>query len=603
MNLEIDPIKVYTQMINDAETETGETSNMERNISADQASANTEVQKLIAQRSQLLNGIATSFLDIIFQSIDQVPYGIRWICKQIRDLTRSKYPDASDLSISSLIGGFFFLRFINPAIVTPESYMIVDSKPQKRPRRTLTLLAKMIQNLANKPSYSKEPFMAILNPFVEQNRTRISLFLNQLCEVDDFYGSLELEQYVAMSAKEITINISVNEIINTHALFQQHLEAICPSNLPDPKAGNRNTFTPEQSYQISCHQLKSIIFDLGNAPVQVPRKDNKSFTLQLFSKWELVPILFPHMLDTTRGKNAFEMPQMTESDILFMDTKALVVQIMRKQAVEIEADENYGNHHYLPAITITRVPRTYSDELINIVEILERACGFTKDQITMKRSLRARQNLRILEDRYHHPLVKHADGHRRLAREIYDEFIHLNQLLHRVSFELESLTGVYESICDHNQYLRSQLESYKAYLQNVRMQAGGGSAFSKRGVMIGVSSSNGSKKTTSALPKKHITGPFKFTHAQLEKNGVIEQSEVPDNRRSNIYFSMQSPLPGSFLVGLHYKGREKPIVEVDLKLDDLLEKQQDNIQHLDLEYVRLNVNKMLHLLNKTFLKK
>ena len=52
-----------------------------------------------------------------------------------------KYPEASDASICSLIGGFFFLRFINPAIVTPQAYMLVDGVPAKHPRRTLTLVS------------------------------------------------------------------------------------------------------------------------------------------------------------------------------------------------------------------------------------------------------------------------------------------------------------------------------------------------------------------------------------------------------------------------------------------------------------------------------
>ena len=53
---------------------------------------------------------------------------------------KRKYPDATDFSICSLIGGFFFLRFINPAIVTPQAYMLVDGLPSKHPRRTLTLV-------------------------------------------------------------------------------------------------------------------------------------------------------------------------------------------------------------------------------------------------------------------------------------------------------------------------------------------------------------------------------------------------------------------------------------------------------------------------------
>ena len=51
-----------------------------------------------------------------------------------------KYPEATDYAICSLIGGFFFLRFINPAIVTPQAYMLVQDAPAKHPRRTLTLV-------------------------------------------------------------------------------------------------------------------------------------------------------------------------------------------------------------------------------------------------------------------------------------------------------------------------------------------------------------------------------------------------------------------------------------------------------------------------------
>jgi len=50
----------------------------------------------------------------------------------------------------------------------------------------------MLQNLANKPSYAKEAYMATLNPFVENNKARINQFLNSLCEVGDFYDTLEV---------------------------------------------------------------------------------------------------------------------------------------------------------------------------------------------------------------------------------------------------------------------------------------------------------------------------------------------------------------------------------------------------------------------------
>ncbi len=74
--------------------------------------------------------------------------------------------------------------------------------------------------------------------------------------------------------------------------------------------------------------------------------------------------------------------------------------------------------------------------------------------------------------------------------------------------------------------------------------------------------------------------------------------------RANIYFNIISPSPGTFIIALHFKGREKPILEMDLKIDDLLEKQQkDADAALDLEYVQLHVTKVLALFNKLFTKR
>jgi Ras GTPase-activating-like protein IQGAP2/3 len=50
------------------------------------------------------------------------------------------------------------------------------------------------------------------------------------------------------------------------------------------------------------------------------------------------------------------------------------------------------------------------------------------------------------------------------------------------------------------------------------------------------------------------------------------QIVLTNYRRPNIYFNITSPTPGTFIIALHYKGREKAILEMDLKIDDLLEK-------------------------------
>jgi len=97
-----------------------------------------------------------------------------------------------------MIGAFFMLRYLNPAVVTPQAYMLVDSAPSIHAKRTFTLLAKILQNLTNKPTSTKEEYLSPLNDVVESNKNRLNKFFFDLCEVEDFYNQLK----VSKSAKK-----------------------------------------------------------------------------------------------------------------------------------------------------------------------------------------------------------------------------------------------------------------------------------------------------------------------------------------------------------------------------------------------------------------
>jgi Ras GTPase-activating-like protein IQGAP2/3 len=76
-------------MINQIEEETGTLpENMPRGVPPDVAATHPDVVGIIAPRLNVLMEIANSFLATIIETLESVPYGIRWICKQIRSLTR-----------------------------------------------------------------------------------------------------------------------------------------------------------------------------------------------------------------------------------------------------------------------------------------------------------------------------------------------------------------------------------------------------------------------------------------------------------------------------------------------------------------------------------
>ena len=115
---------------------------------------------------------ANNIADALVNSIDNVPYGIRWICKQIKSNTAHKFPEATRAQLCSLIGGFFLLRFVNPNLACPQAFMLVEVKLAPNTRRSLTLLAKVLQNVANNTRFGglKEKYMEGLNAVLDKQQ-------------------------------------------------------------------------------------------------------------------------------------------------------------------------------------------------------------------------------------------------------------------------------------------------------------------------------------------------------------------------------------------------------------------------------------------------
>lgn len=83
-------------------------------------------------------------VEIIIESFDVLPLSLRFICSQIYASVNAKFEEASLVAV----GSFLFLRFICPAIVSPETFVDLTVTDPKI-RRSLMQLVKVLQNVAN----------------------------------------------------------------------------------------------------------------------------------------------------------------------------------------------------------------------------------------------------------------------------------------------------------------------------------------------------------------------------------------------------------------------------------------------------------------------
>ncbi|XP_007101492.2 RAS protein activator like-3 [Physeter macrocephalus] len=84
-----------------------------------------------------------------------------------------------------LVCASLFLRLLCPAILSPSLFGLAPEHPAPGPARTLTLIAKVIQNLANHaPFGEKEAYMSFMNSFLEDHGPAMQHFLDQVAMVD-----------------------------------------------------------------------------------------------------------------------------------------------------------------------------------------------------------------------------------------------------------------------------------------------------------------------------------------------------------------------------------------------------------------------------------
>ena len=143
---------------------------------ADEASKLAEVKAIVEPRLQQLLQYCELFLNRIVDSVESIPYappplnlafvhrsfmnmglshcvthlvtlfdihiryGMRWICQQLVLLGGRRFAEADRTKLLSLVGGYIYLRFFNPVVVTPDAVNFVRDKLDKVMRRNLILV-------------------------------------------------------------------------------------------------------------------------------------------------------------------------------------------------------------------------------------------------------------------------------------------------------------------------------------------------------------------------------------------------------------------------------------------------------------------------------
>ncbi|KAL8896975.1 MAG: hypothetical protein Q9192_002799 [Flavoplaca navasiana] len=137
-----------------------------------------------------LSQLIESVWSLIYVSALRCPPELRMIFRHIAACAEDRYGDFLRTITYSSVSGFLFLRFFCPALLNPHLFGLLKDHPRPQAQRTLTLISKTLNTLANLGTFgSKEPWMEPMNGFLNSHRQEFKTFVDTICAISPGHGT------------------------------------------------------------------------------------------------------------------------------------------------------------------------------------------------------------------------------------------------------------------------------------------------------------------------------------------------------------------------------------------------------------------------------
>ncbi|XP_049490744.1 ras GTPase-activating-like protein IQGAP3 [Panthera uncia] len=562
LSVHIDPIHLYKSWINQSEAQTGQRSHLPYDVTPEQALSHPEVQRRLDISLRSLLAVTDKFLAAIISSVDQIPYGMRYVAKVLKTTLAEKFPDAPENEVYKVVGNLLYYRFLNPAIVAPDAFDIVAvaaggalAAPQ---RHALGAVAQVLQQAAAGKAFRGESRrLRVLNDYLEETHLKFRRFVCRACQVPEPEERFAMDEYSdTVAVAKPVVHITAGELVNTHRLLLEHQDSVAPDH---------------------CDPLHELLEDLGELPT-IPDLIGEGVAADRS--------LDPSKLEVSLTlANKFEGLETDPGDAsarsLLLSTKQMLVDIMQfqpgdslEEMLSLPASrEQEAAHERLTSWRRARESQT--------PEPLRRHRSLTAHSLLPLADKRRRvlRNLRRLEGL---GLVSASDGYQGLVDELAKDIRNQRRCRQRRKAELVRLGATLRGLDSKATFFEEQGDYYSQYIRACLDQ------------LAPRPKSSGKGKKPS----------LRYTAAQLLDKGVLLEIEgLPTSHFRNVIFDISpGDEAGKFEVNARFLGVD--VERFQLHYQDLLQLQYEGVAVMKLfNKAKVNVNLLIFLLNKKLLRK
>ncbi|CAM5175409.1 unnamed protein product [Eretmochelys imbricata] len=570
LSIRTNPVDIYKAWINQMESQSGQKSKLPYDVSPDQALSHPEVQRRLDISIRNLLAVTDKFLSAITSSVDKIPYGMRYVAKVLKTSLAEKFPDAGEEEICKIVGNLLYYRFMNPAVVAPDGFDIVDISAgvalHPEHRRNLGSIAKILQHAAaNKMFEGENSHLRVVNQYLEETHSKFRKFISAACSVPEPEERFNVDEYSEMVAvAKPVIYITAVELINTHKLLLEHQDSISPDHKD-----------PLHELLEDLDELPTVQSLIGES-VPNPGDGSPERALAQLGKLE-VSLTLANKFDVVEASS-----EEADTRSLLLSTKQMLVDVIQAQLgdslLEIlqtaASEDQEAFHHHQMRRRALREAQTPDRLKRNRSLASNSQLSMEEKKRKVIRNLRRLESLGVVDSANQYQeiineMAKDIRNQRRYRQHRKGELVKLRQTLHG----LNSKTSFYEEQIDYyNQYIRTCLDNLAAS-----------------------SKLNGKSKKQQSL---HYTAARLF-----EKGVLLEIEDLPVGQFRNVIFDIvPCGEAGKFQVKARFMGID--MEKFQLHYQDLLQLQYEGVAVMKLfDKAKVNVNLLIFLLNKKFFRK